>query len=76
MSEQQVREELTKYARRAVAQGLVVGPGGNLSARSGGTMLLSPSGYALEDLEPDEWIAIDIETGSTSEEQLALLPKY
>ncbi|TDL69438.1 class II aldolase/adducin family protein [Paenibacillus amylolyticus] len=66
MSEQQIREELTKYARRAVAQGLVVGPGGNLSARSGGTMLLSPSGYALEDLEPDEWIAIDIETGATS----------
>ena len=65
MSEQQIREELTKYARKAVAQGLVVGPGGNISARSGGMMLLSPSGFALEELEPDEWIAIDIETGET-----------
>ena len=41
MTEELVREELTKYARRSVAQGLVVGPGGNLSARSEGTMLLS-----------------------------------
>ncbi|MGF6354154.1 L-fuculose-phosphate aldolase [Paenibacillus sp. 4624] len=65
MSEQQIREELTKYARKAVTQGLVVGPGGNISARSGNTMLLSPSGFALEELEPNEWIAIDIETGET-----------
>ncbi|MBY0204976.1 class II aldolase/adducin family protein [Paenibacillus polysaccharolyticus] len=65
MSEQQIREELTKYARKAVTQGLVVGPGGNISARSGNTMLLSPSGFALEELEPDEWIAIDMETGET-----------
>lgn len=65
MSEQQIREELTKYARKAVTQGLVVGPGGNISARSGNTMLLSPSGFALEELEPDEWIAIDMGTGET-----------
>nr|WP_154983447.1 class II aldolase/adducin family protein [Paenibacillus xylanexedens] len=65
MSEQQIRAELTKYARKAVTQGLVVGPGGNISARSGNTMLLSPSGFALEELEPDEWIAIDMETGET-----------
>lgn len=65
MSEQQIREELTKYARKAVTQGLIVGPGGNISARSGNTMLLSPSGFALEELEPDEWIAIDMETGKT-----------
>ncbi|WP_145331349.1 class II aldolase/adducin family protein [Paenibacillus xylanexedens] len=67
MSEQQIREELTKYARKAVTQGLVVGPGGNISARSGNTMLLSPSGFALEELEPEEWIAIDMETGETQE---------
>lgn len=65
MSEQQIREELTKYARKAVTQGLIVGPGGNISARSGNTMLLSPSGFALEELEPEEWIAIDMETGET-----------
>ncbi|MEK3823701.1 class II aldolase/adducin family protein [Paenibacillus sp. FSL K6-1558] len=65
MSEQQIREELTKYSRKAVTQGLVVGPGGNISARSGNTMLLSPSGFALEELEPDEWIAIDMGTGET-----------
>lgn len=64
-TEQQVREELTKYARKAVAQGLVVGPGGNISARAGETMLLSPSGYALEELEPGEWVAVDISSGET-----------
>lgn len=63
MSEQQTREELTKYARKTVAKGLVVGPGGNISARFEDTMFLSPSGFALEDIEPDQWVPVRISTG-------------
>lgn len=64
MSEQQTREELTKYARKSVAKGLVVGPGGNISARFEDTMYLSPSGFALEDIEPKQWVPVDIPTGN------------
>ncbi|MDR0269581.1 class II aldolase/adducin family protein, partial [Paenibacillus sp.] len=61
--EQKVREELTLYARKTVAKGLVVGPGGNISAKAGDLMLLSPSGFALEDIEPHQWIRVEIESG-------------
>jgi ribulose-5-phosphate 4-epimerase/fuculose-1-phosphate aldolase len=30
-----VQDEISKYARNIVAKGLVVGPGGNISVRSG-----------------------------------------
>lgn len=61
--EQKIREELTLYARKIVAKGLVVGPGGNISAKAGDLMLLSPSGFALEDIEPHEWIRVEIGSG-------------
>jgi L-fuculose-phosphate aldolase len=63
MSEKQIREELTKYARKTVDKGLVVGPGGNISAKFEDTMYLSPSGFALEDIEPEQWIGVTISTG-------------
>ncbi|GKS09201.1 class II aldolase/adducin family protein [Paenibacillus chitinolyticus] len=63
MTERKIREELTKYAAKSVAKGLVVGPGGNISARSGEFMYLSPSGFALEDIEPHQWVPVHIPTG-------------
>lgn len=59
-----VREELCKYARKIVEKGMVVGPGGNISARDGDTMLVSPSGFALEEILPEQWVAISIADGS------------
>lgn len=58
-----IREELCKYARRTVANRLVVGPGGNISAREGDTMYISPSGFALEEIEPEQWVAVSLTTG-------------
>lgn len=58
------REELCNYARKIVARGLVVGPGGNISARDGENMLISPSGFALEEIKPEEWVAVSIADGS------------
>lgn len=63
----EVRQELCKYARKIVEGGLVVGPGGNISARAGDKMYLSPSGFALEEIEPEQWIEVDIPTGEVTE---------
>lgn len=64
---QAIREELCKYARKTVSNKLVVGPGGNLSARHEGKMYLSPSGFALDEIEPEQWVEVDIETGDIAD---------
>ncbi|MCK1995772.1 class II aldolase/adducin family protein [Psychrobacillus psychrodurans] len=58
-----VIEELNKYAHKLVDQGLVVGAGGNLSMRDGGYMYISPSGFDLKEIEPHQWVKVDITTG-------------
>jgi L-fuculose-phosphate aldolase len=70
MSELKTREELTKYARKTVAKGLVVGPGGNISAKFEDMMFLSPSGFALEDIEPEQWVRVTISTGEILDKTL------
>lgn len=64
----QVREQLSLYARKIVDQGLVVGPGGNMSARVGEQMLVSPSGFAFADIAPEQWVAVNIESGAVAED--------
>jgi len=61
---EKIREELCKYAQRTVAGKLVVGPGGNISARHEGKMYLSPSGFALDEVLPEQWVEVDIATGA------------
>jgi len=58
-----VIEELNKYAHKLVDQGLVVGAGGNLSMRDGNDMFISPSGFDLKEIEPHQWVKVDITTG-------------
>jgi len=58
-----VIEELNKYAHKLVDQGLVVGAGGNLSMRDGNYMYISPSGFDLKEIEPHQWVKVDITTG-------------
>ncbi|MBD2867470.1 class II aldolase/adducin family protein [Paenibacillus arenilitoris] len=67
MSSTEIRNELCKYARKTVANKLVVGPGGNISARFDGKMYLSPSGFALDEVEPHQWVEVDIETGAITD---------
>lgn len=62
-----IRRELCQYARKTVANKLVVGPGGNISARHEGKMYLSPSGFALDEIEPEQWVEVDIETGDIAD---------
>ncbi|HHV62601.1 MAG TPA: class II aldolase/adducin family protein [Firmicutes bacterium] len=58
-----VRSELWKYGRKIIESGLVVGPGGNISARAGNVMYISPSGYAFDDVEPEDYVGVDISSG-------------
>jgi len=69
-SAEHIREELCKYAQKIVASRLVVGPGGNISAVHDGRMYLSPSGYALDEIEPDEWVEVDIASGTVTDKGL------
>ncbi|SES75287.1 L-fuculose-phosphate aldolase [Salinibacillus kushneri] len=58
-----VIRDLNRYAKKVVETGLVVGAGGNLSMRDGNIMYLSPSGYDLQEVEDNQWVRVNIETG-------------
>lgn len=59
-----VLQELQKYAGKLVDSGLVVGAGGNLSARDGEFMYISPSGFDLKEITDKEWVKVEIGTGN------------
>lgn len=58
-----VKRELAEYAEKIYAAHLVVGAGGNISARDGETIWMKPSGLALDEVGPDDLCGIDLETG-------------
>ncbi|SCK22304.1 class II aldolase/adducin family protein [Streptomyces sp. WMMB 322] len=58
--------ELVDTARRATAEGLVVGTSGNLSVRVGETVLVTPSGLACDRLGDAELCAVDLEGRRTA----------
>jgi L-fuculose-phosphate aldolase len=63
MRDEALRKDLVHYGKRLMADGLVTGPGGNLSARSANIVYLSPSGYAFDDLAPEDYVGLDISSG-------------
>lgn len=67
MDATEIRNELCAYARKTVENRLVVGPGGNISARVGGKMYLSPSGFALDEVRPEQWVEVDIQSGEITD---------
>ncbi|MET8559538.1 class II aldolase/adducin family protein [Streptomyces flaveolus] len=52
--------ELVATARRTVADGLVVGTSGNVSARVGDLVLVTPSGVPYDRLTPDDITGVDL----------------
>ncbi|MBM4017330.1 MAG: class II aldolase/adducin family protein [Planctomycetes bacterium] len=58
-----VIDDLRSLGRMMVERGLVAGPGGNVSARDGKSMVCSPSGYDVDRIADGEWSVIDIESG-------------
>src|SRR5437016_4474383 len=60
--EARLREEIARFCRVTWDRGLVSAAGGNLSARLGvsDTFLITPSGVALRDTEPEDLVTIDL----------------
>jgi L-fuculose-phosphate aldolase len=55
------REQVAAAARGLAAEGLVLGTSGNISARSGDLVAVSPTGAVLADLEPEQVSVVDLE---------------
>lgn len=66
---QREREELIKYARKLITNGLTKGTGGNLSIcdREQGIMALTPSGLDYFEMVPEDIVILDIQTGKVIE---------
>ncbi|MFI2349264.1 class II aldolase/adducin family protein [Streptomyces sp. NPDC019443] len=54
-------EDLVATARRTAAEGLVVGTSGNVSARVGELVLVTPSGVPYDRLTPEDALAVDLD---------------
>jgi L-fuculose-phosphate aldolase len=55
------REEVAATARRLAAAGLVAGTSGNVSARAGERVAVSPTGAVLADLQAESVTVVDLE---------------
>jgi L-fuculose-phosphate aldolase len=55
------RRELCAVGRRTAQAGLVIGTSGNLSARSGDLVAVSPAGVELDRLTPEDIPVLDVE---------------
>jgi L-fuculose-phosphate aldolase len=53
------REEVARAARRLAADGLVTGTSGNVSARLGDHVAITPTGAGLAKLEPEQVAVVD-----------------
>jgi len=58
-----VLQELIDTAHGLVDAGLVAGAGGNVSAREGDGMWISPSGFSFTDAGPDDYPLVNIHSG-------------
>ena len=63
-----VREQVAAASRRLAAEGLVLGTAGNVSARSGGEVAITPTGAVLAELEPEQVSVVDLDGGQVAGE--------
>jgi L-fuculose-phosphate aldolase len=62
LDEAALRRQLTSYATRLKNKGLTSATGGNMSYRMGGDMLISPSGFCLDEVDEAGWVRVNLET--------------
>jgi L-fuculose-phosphate aldolase len=70
MSISTLRTELAYFSKRILEQKLATGAGGNISARHENLMLISPSGYSLDEIAPEDYVEVNIDTGKVSSDAL------
>ncbi len=56
-----------RFGKRVAYEHLVVGPGGNISARAANVMLIKASGVPFEEAEEKDYLAVEIESGKVLE---------
>jgi L-fuculose-phosphate aldolase len=57
------REQVAAASRRLAAERLVLGTAGNVSARSGDRVAITPTGAVLAELEPEQVSVVDLGSG-------------
>ena len=67
----ELRPQVAAASRRLAAAGLVLGTAGNVSARSGDEVAITPTGAVLATLEPDEVTVVALEDGRVVDGTLA-----
>lgn len=65
--DERIKMELVQIGRRIAEEGLVVGPGGNISVRVENTVYIKASGVSFEDASENDYIAVDLDTGDVLE---------
>jgi len=58
-----IRELLSHYGNLIIEKNLAAGPGGNISARKGNSVYLSPSGFCLDEIKKNQWVKVNLRTG-------------
>jgi ribulose-5-phosphate 4-epimerase/fuculose-1-phosphate aldolase len=61
-----LRRNLTIYSHRLYERHMVSASGGNISCRFREHLLISPTGEALGDLRPEDFVLVDIATGEVT----------
>jgi L-fuculose-phosphate aldolase len=64
------REQVAAASRRLAAEGLVLGTAGNVSARSGDRVAITPTGAVLADLDAAAVSVVDLEDGALVDGEL------
>lgn len=62
-SKQKIRKELVEIGKKIAQHGLVIGPGGNISACIGNIVFMKASGKCFEDAKLTDYIPVDMHTG-------------
>ena len=65
-----LRQQLTEYSTRLKNRGLTSATGGNVSYRVGDDMLISPSGFCLDEVGEADWVRVSLETAQPYPDQL------
>jgi L-fuculose-phosphate aldolase len=64
------RRAISEYGRRMLDQGLTKGTGGNISARNGDRIAISPSGMPYDDISPNDVPIVDLQGDPHSGERV------
>ncbi len=60
-------QNLARYGTLLMDKEYVAGPGGNVSIRCGDVAYMTPSGFALDAIRPEQYVPVGIETGEPRE---------